>query len=175
MFGKPLIAGHQRKVGRLVHWQVKASVCEINFQHEPGIYIRRHVEGPAYDIARDFPPGEEVTLFADDLAVFATEKTIAGAEERVQAALNELRKWAELWKMDVRHHLNLRPSRGAEGGSPVPRKLQTPTRTDTDLPGSQVRQNPVFQTTRHGHQGQDGEEMQRPSSRQREGLGRQHM
>ena len=53
------------------------------------------------DIARDFHPGVEVTLFADDLAVFATEKTIARAEERVQAALNELRKWAELWKMDV--------------------------------------------------------------------------
>ena len=53
------------------------------------------------DIARDFPAGVEVTLFADDLAVFATEKTIAGAEEKVQAALDELRKWAEEWKMDV--------------------------------------------------------------------------
>ena len=53
------------------------------------------------DIAREFPPGVEVTLFADDLAIFATEKTIAEAEIRVQAALDELREWAELWKMDV--------------------------------------------------------------------------
>ena len=53
------------------------------------------------DIARDFPPGVEVTLFADDLAIFATERTIAEAEVRVQAALDELRKWAEKWRMDV--------------------------------------------------------------------------
>ena len=46
-------------------------------------------------ITPNFPSGVEVTLFADDLAVFATEKTIAGAKEKVQAALDELRKWAE--------------------------------------------------------------------------------
>ena len=53
------------------------------------------------DIAREFPSGVEVTLFADDLAIFATEKTVAEAEMRMQAALDELRKWAELCKMDV--------------------------------------------------------------------------
>ena len=44
------------------------------------------------DIAWDFPPGVEVTLFADDMAIFATKSTIAEAEMRVQAALEELRK-----------------------------------------------------------------------------------
>ena len=35
------------------------------------------------------------------MAVFATEKTVALAEEKVQAALKELRKSAEKWKMDI--------------------------------------------------------------------------
>ena len=50
---------------------------------------------------RDFPPGVVITFFADDFAVFATERTIAGAKDRAQATLNKPRKWAELWKMDV--------------------------------------------------------------------------
>ena len=35
------------------------------------------------DIAREFPSGVEVTLFPDELAIFATEKNMAEAEMRV--------------------------------------------------------------------------------------------
>ena len=44
------------------------------------------------DIPWEFPPDVKVTLFADDLAVFATEKTIALVEGKVQVALNRLHK-----------------------------------------------------------------------------------
>ena len=53
------------------------------------------------DIVRDFTSGVDIMLFVDDLAIFATEKTITGIEESVPTALDELYKWAEKWKMDV--------------------------------------------------------------------------
>ena len=52
-------------------------------------------------IAGDFPSGVEITLSADDLAIFASERTIAEAKTTVQAALDELLKWADRWKMEI--------------------------------------------------------------------------
>ena len=53
------------------------------------------------DITDHFPPGVQTSLFADDLAVWATDKSITEAEAKVQTALNELKKWADTWKMTI--------------------------------------------------------------------------
>ena len=53
------------------------------------------------DITDRFPPGVQTSLFADDLAVWATDKSITEAEAKVQSALDELEKWAETWKMTI--------------------------------------------------------------------------
>ena len=53
------------------------------------------------DITDRFPPGVQTTLFADDLAVWATDRNIAAAEAKVQTALEELREWADTWKMTI--------------------------------------------------------------------------
>ena len=129
------------------------------------------------DIAREFPPDVEVTLFADDLAVFATEKTVALVEENAQAALNELRKWAEKCKMDVSVEttvatiFTLDPHEARQEarlfmGDARLRHEPTPT-----FLGVRFDRTLSFRQHWKGHQGQEGEEVQRSSSRQREGLG----
>ena len=53
------------------------------------------------DITDRFPPGVQTSLFADDLAVWATDRSIAAAEAKVQTALEELRELADTWKMTI--------------------------------------------------------------------------
>lgn len=53
------------------------------------------------DLPNHLPRDVETSLFADDLAIWATDKTVAAAEARVQRALDCLLKWAEEWKMEV--------------------------------------------------------------------------
>ena len=96
------------------------------------------------DISRDFPPGVEVTLFADDLALFATEKNIAGAEGegaggagRAAEVGRPVENGSQCGK-DHRHSLHAGSPRGAARGRPVPRHNQTSPRADSHLPGGYV-------------------------------------
>ena len=53
------------------------------------------------DITDHFPPGVRTSLFADDLAIWASDRSIDVAEAKVQVALGELVKWAGRWKLPI--------------------------------------------------------------------------
>ncbi|KAF0307743.1 ATP-dependent RNA helicase DDX51 [Amphibalanus amphitrite] len=53
------------------------------------------------DITDDFPPGVSASLYADDLAIWCSDRDVSAAETKVQRALDSLEEWARRWKMVV--------------------------------------------------------------------------
>ena len=53
------------------------------------------------DIVEDMPADVEVSLYADDVALWAGGSTIPAASRRVQAALLVLERWAQRWKLAI--------------------------------------------------------------------------
>ena len=53
------------------------------------------------DLARVLPGGVDVSLYADDVAIWTGARTIADASERTQSALQELESWARRWKLVI--------------------------------------------------------------------------
>jgi ribonuclease HI len=53
------------------------------------------------DIMKDLPAGVKASLFADDAALWAHGRTVGEAEDKMQAALTLLEKWADKWRMTI--------------------------------------------------------------------------
>ena len=53
------------------------------------------------DIVDKLPSNVEASLFADDLAIWASDPNITNAEEMVQNGLNEIVNWTNKWKMVI--------------------------------------------------------------------------
>ena len=53
------------------------------------------------DLVEALPSTTEVSLYADDVAVWAGARSIADASVKVQSALHELERWARQWKLPI--------------------------------------------------------------------------
>jgi hypothetical protein len=53
------------------------------------------------DIAALMPTGVLISLFADDVAVYSSNKSLVEAEREVQSALNIIARWSEKWKLTI--------------------------------------------------------------------------
>ena len=53
------------------------------------------------DISKELPEGANISLFADDLAVWVQETKLSDAENTMQKALDVIEHWSNTWKMKI--------------------------------------------------------------------------
>ena len=100
-----------------VHW-TRQFLCDrracvrINGEHSRSRVFRAGVPQGAVlspllfliyidDLVNALPHDIEISLYADDVALWAGASTIDDASRKVQMALNELERWVRRWKLDI--------------------------------------------------------------------------
>ena len=53
------------------------------------------------DIVNNMPDNLKLSLFADDVAIYASSRSLEEAEHTVQLGLDKIAEWSEKWKLNI--------------------------------------------------------------------------
>ena len=84
-----------------VRWETAASRRKVFQEGGTQCWLRSCLLWLVYmnDIDDDMPADVEVSLYADDVAIISTDRTLQGCSAKLQSALDTIDAWTERWKV----------------------------------------------------------------------------